>query len=410
MDWRWFLLLLIAASFTSKVAYILLFTQPQEYLCCDMSVYDNHAMNILNGEKMWEPTLWSPAYQLFLAAVYYVFKFFGLFDYRRLLVPVLNCLMSSVTVFFVYRITEKLSNSRSAMLAAAIYAFFYPITYLNIFLLSENLFIPLFLAFIYVAVCKLDGGISGPVSGLLLGAAVVVRPTPLLFAPFYFVWYAYYFRQYRQVILSAGVFLLILLMSAAYNYTLTEGKVLSLTTTNGGVVFALSWCDLKGIRYDIPGWAGEIYPPVNGNYVDKTLVRTDVGFLNQSYYYQMGLECIEKDPLVLLWNFKQIGRLFDSVLFPRWDSVTWYRCFITFSKIFTYFVLLPFSMMSYWYVSRKNRKYLYLLAALILTLFVVVYAQSVGEERYLIPYEIIFIILGGIMPRLRGYTPQSART
>ena len=389
---------MIAVSFTVKAAYILVLTEPQSYIVSDMGIYDRHAIQTLKGERMWEPTHWSPAYTLFLAAVYYFLKLVGLFEHRLLLMPVLNCLMSSVSVFFVYQTAKRLSNADSALLTAAIYAFFYPITYVNIFLLSENLQMPLLTGFLYLVICKLDKKMSGHIlAGLLLGTAVVVKPLLLLYMPVYVIWYAYHTRSYRQLTVFAGAFLLVLFLQAAYNYNLTGGKVLSISSSSGGSAFALSWCDLKTIRYRTPGGSwGWITPPAHLGYEADKVAVTNVGFSNQSYYYRMGLNCIEKNPPMLVWNLKQIWRLIDSRMFPVFNTVTGYKWLLYISKLFTYLVLLPFSLASYNLLKKDDRKYFHLLAALIASFFASVYLQAVGGERYFVPYQVAFIILGGI--------------
>ncbi|MFH1056070.1 MAG: glycosyltransferase family 39 protein [Candidatus Altiarchaeota archaeon] len=396
-DWH-IILALILLSLAVRVAYIYPFTQPANYVVSDMVFYDGHADDLLNNRKSWAPTFWPPSYYIFLSWVYYVLKALGLYGQKYMLLPFVHALMSCLSPFFIYRITEKIASRKAAITACLIYAVFYPLIYLNVFILSENLFLPLLAASLYIIVCKLDAGKKTwfVISGLTLSLAAVTRPPLILFTPLFLAWHYHYNKGgLKGLALFLAAFMAVLSLHSLYSYEVTGGKSLSIST-NGGPNFVLTWCDLREIGYRTNTEFAHFISPGNIDYPESRKVITNVQFTNQTYYYLMGLDCIKKNPSRIVSNIKQIFKVFHSYLFPRFSSVTGYETLFLIFKLFTYGMLIPLSLISFMYVAKENRKHVILLLLLVASLLIVVYVQAVGEERYLIPYEVAFIILGSV--------------
>src|SRR5712692_2535039 len=145
------------------------------------------AENILNGKGMIDPsgklgTLYPPGYPVFLAGAYDLADSLGM-ERIRLIVS-LNLLLMSLGCLLVFWTAETIFNTRIALLSAGLW-----ITYLfNLWLMkqpnSEVPFIPLFYGAVYCVIRAFQRHRLGFVvaSGLLVGAAALVRPIVLLLA------------------------------------------------------------------------------------------------------------------------------------------------------------------------------------------------------------------------------------
>ncbi len=389
------IILLILLCFVIRISYIFLYTSPEEYIVTDMGYYDKSADAIVNGRPIWAPTFYSPAFYLLLSIVYSILKLVGLYGLKYQIIPVLNCLLSSLTVFFVYKITEKLSSNREAFMAGIIYCFYYPLIYLNIFIISENFFMPLFLASLYIIICK-----SGTndyrwtiLLGILLGLSSIIRLNLIFFIPLFLLWYVKNSVGKKNIIILSLVLFLIISSQILYNYYMSGGRIM--LSSLGGLHFTVSWCDITKLEYSKDGQFMYVIPPANIDYPEKKVV-TDVEFSNQLYYYRMGLDCIRNKPSNIFYNLKQVYRLFESHIFPRFSNVKWYAELFKIFRMLDYLVLIPFSLLSIYCIKQKDRKFLVFFGLLFASLFLLIYLLAVGEERYLIPYKTIFIILGSI--------------
>ena len=430
---------LIILSIIVRVVYVFGFTEPEKYTSSDMGFYDIYAEMLLEDKDLFGPTYWAPFYYIFLSGLYFIFRVFGVYEYKYFLVPAVSILMNSGALYFIFQITKKLANKKSAFLAGLLYAFYYPLIYFHSWILSENLFIPIFLWVFYLIICKLDYFSSEPENpksvdvrilkkrffllGILLGIALITRPICALFIPFLVLWYVYYSTYNRQLTTNKngqlktdnkrqitrntcrrlGVISYLLLGIALmvgfqiyFNYMHTNGRVKSISSS-GGVNFAMAWCDVKSLSYQIPGRSWGFGPPANVYYPQSRRMFTNVDFFDQGYYYQLGWQCIKNRPIQLLDNLKNIGRLFQSAFFPRsYESLKYSKELIFVFKLITYFALIPLSFFAIPKIVPENRKYVYLFGGLLLSLFVMVYLQNPGEERYLVPYNFVFLILGAV--------------
>lgn len=113
----------------------------------------------------------------------------------------------------------------------------------------------------------------------------------------------------------------------------------------------------------------------------------------------MGLDCIKKNPEILLKNFYSAIKLFHSHLFPTIGNVAYWENFrATFKFLIGLFLLFDLLAILGFLtkkiqISKETEKYLCLMLLIVLSLPIIIYLQNVGEERYLIPYQPLLIIL-----------------
>ncbi len=142
-----------------------------------------------------------PLYPLFIAA------FLKLTRHSALLFIIVQALISTITVFIVYKIALKISGKTAAILAAGCSAF-YPYSFVHDTQLQENgLYQCLSLAsvwFLMNAVDKKKISLFG-VTGILLGIATLTRSTHLIHSIFLILLLLFTFRKnWKQAFLFVG--------------------------------------------------------------------------------------------------------------------------------------------------------------------------------------------------------------
>jgi hypothetical protein len=188
-----------------------------------------------------------------------------------------------------------------------------------------------------------------------------------------------------------------------FNFYYTNGDIAGGTeksiSSNGGVGFAMLWCDAKSIEMKNNGYNFGFGPPANIDYPDNKRIFTTVPFVNQQYYYKMGLTCLKENPWRIIENLSSILKVFHSHLFPTIGGIIGWEIFRLIFKILTGFLFIAGFLTTIGLLAKKLpiiasiKKYLYLFALIILSLLATVYFQNVGEERYIIPYAPLLIIL-----------------
>ncbi|MFH0803464.1 MAG: hypothetical protein V2A78_13910 [bacterium] len=394
-----FILCMLLLGFIIRILYIFIFTTPQDYLVSDMGGYDERACQMVKGQEIFCPTYWPPFFHIFLSWIYRPLQFLGMLQYRVGIYIVFMALLSVMTNWALYGISLKLFSKRVAQIVLLTATFWYPLIYLNIFVLSENLFIPLLYIGLYILVCGKQNVKNAVALGVLWSAAFLTRPIFLSFIPLFLLW-ALYHRLGRKYILSFfSTVLLIVFLMVSFNISTTKGREKSISS-GGGVNFALTWCEAKSIEYHLGGYGYSFVPPAAIDYPENKRIVTNVPFYDQRYYYQMGLNSIKRDPKVLFRNLRSIFRLFHSHMFPRWGNIfRGYQLTQLFKILNIFFLVL--SIVAVWRVRRGKLpmeraciKYVSLFVLLFFSLLIAVYLQNPGEERYIIPYAPLFIILG----------------
>ncbi len=338
---------LVVINFILRLVYIFVFTTPDNYLITDMGAYNERALNLVAGNPRPFPNYWAPFFHIFLSIIYWPLKQLDMMDYKVRLVVVILAVLGSFTVFFVYKITSKLFSEKSARIAAIITTLWYPLVYLNIFLLSENLFIPLLYLGLYIYFCRKDWEYSDLLLGVVWGMAVLTRPLILIFIGFFVLWLLFQ-KRYRFVLGFLTAFCLIMLNMSIYN-RVTTNNTTTLISSGNSVNFVMQWCDTKSIEYNSDGVRFGFAPPANHEYDDDKRRYTEEPFYNEGYYYKMGLNCIKEDPERIVTGTRSIKNLFHSELFPHFYNIWASReLYLPFKLLNVVFLLLSvFSIYKY---------------------------------------------------------------
>ncbi len=385
------LVILVFICFLIRAAHIHFLTQPENYIFSDMKFYDYTASQILELRYSLFSTHNPPAYYLFLATSYLLLKVVGLYAQKYVLIPYLQAAISSICVVFVYLTAERIGGKKSAIASSLMYAVFYPIICLNSFLVAENIFISLLLASFYIIVCRIEkAGKKWQIAlGTCLALASMTKTLFLTFTLVFLGWHYINFKDKRSSAIIASTIMLLFLASSLLNLWATGGEVFFISS-GGGSGFVMSWCDLKYLNYQ--DWI-RFQSPSTYDYPDSRGLKVDFPFTQQGRLYQMGVACIMENPKRIITNTKNIIRLFDSRMFPDEQSIPYYPQLFNLYKIISIALIIPLSFMAYYFSKGENKKYVALILLTLPCLFASIYLQGVGEERYLIPYTTLLIIL-----------------
>jgi 4-amino-4-deoxy-L-arabinose transferase-like glycosyltransferase len=146
-DWLW-LTLIICAGFALRAAAIVGFKHLPE---SDELVYTSMALNLISGngivDGMGNHAMYNVGYPLFILSP--VFFFFG----EELFVARLfNMLLGGVAILLSYIVAKEAGAGRlGRLMAAAIWAVYLPASVMGVYLLKENLMIPLMLGVMWCA-------------------------------------------------------------------------------------------------------------------------------------------------------------------------------------------------------------------------------------------------------------------
>lgn len=151
----------------------------------DSMAYENLAGNLLAGKGYVDTRPFqiidvslarTPGYPLFLAAIH------ALFPDNKLILILIQQLLGIMTVFFVYRIGERLIDEKAGWQAAAITAVHPWLAIYGNMVMTETLFMFLFILAIFFLVDALQKKSSGKIflAGALFGMSILVRPAFLL--------------------------------------------------------------------------------------------------------------------------------------------------------------------------------------------------------------------------------------
>ncbi len=169
-----------------------------------------------------------PGYEFFLAAVY---KIFG---HRIWIVWILHALLRGASVVLVYAIARMLfpHQERVWLFSAGLFGFAPDLIVVNGLLLTETLFLFLFLSAVYTSLRFFQDTSKQALAGLLWALAILVRPVAIL--PFLSA-LAIFLRR-RRFLASVLIFLPALILIGPWSYYMSARyDSFILTTTAGGL-------------------------------------------------------------------------------------------------------------------------------------------------------------------------------
>jgi len=395
---RIFSLFLIVLIITTifKFIYVFALTEYTSYLVSDMGGYWQRAIQRFQGDlydiNQW--VIWPPFFHILLANIFKVTQFLGVFKHNLEIVLSINILLSSISVFYLYLLTLKLSkNDKIAFTASTLYALTYHAIYFNASILSENFAVPLVIASIYFLFCNKWKYYI--LSGLLLALATGIRPGYGLFG-LPFALYAlvadsknlksdwkqtFFFRGIIKAgLFSIGFFLIIFFIVSEIK-DISGGKVNSLAASSGiNYYFSFTKKYEVGCRFD--GYYYVLIPPGTVRNPENGKLITNAPIYDTKYFKTLANRYIKENPKILFTKIKDIWDLYFGVLFPSFPSAKGFDFFIKlFKVIFFILTLLTFFSLFTRPKKRVNFKNYLLLMSLIFLSIITCYMFN-SEHRY----------------------------
>jgi len=215
-------------------------------------------------------------YPLFLSFIYSVTD--GGNEYGIFTVKMVQALLGTVTVMFIFFIAKKIGGLIAGIISAVFAAVYPAFLVVTAYHLTETLYNFVFCMYLYLQLIAFekDKKIIHLISGFTFGIVVMVRPTIFpLFAAIYFVEFLLKRkREYISCFLYFVIGLLIIMIPWWIRNYLVTGEFVLLCTQAGN--------PLIGGAYP-PGFSGDMH--VGGNQLEEGIKIIINGFINYPYEY-----------------------------------------------------------------------------------------------------------------------------
>ncbi len=209
----------------------------------DEESYDQTALCLLEGNWLLQgegPFFQDPLYPYFLAVIYMIF------GHNIIIVKVIQALLSTLTVYFLYRTLIRLSSMGIAFVGGLLAALMPTFIYYNGFLLKTSLslfLLSLALLLLYEAAHTMRF-LQLLLTGVAFGLFTMTRGNFMLIIPFIFLWLWWYSKSFGKAFIFGIGVLLALTPVTARNYYI--GGEFVLITSQAGQNFYIGnnpWSD-----------------------------------------------------------------------------------------------------------------------------------------------------------------------
>ena len=257
----------------------------------DQISYDALAQSVLAGKGFsfstnWypftsanEPTAhWSYLYSLYLAAIY------AIAGHHPLVARVIQVMLSSLQIWFIYRIAARVFGAWVGLLAAALTTVYGYFIFFNATLMTQTFYIIAVLVVIDRALALAENSTrrSWVLLGIAIGIGALFRQTLLIFAPLLLASIVLARRaqlRWRDVLISIAVIGMFILPWTIYNYIMFHDFLL--LNSNGGYWFYSSNHPAQGTHFNqnfvapLPTELRDLSEPA----LDRALYREGLGFI-----------------------------------------------------------------------------------------------------------------------------------
>jgi hypothetical protein len=341
---RYLLYLLFIISALLRFYYVFFCTNYPNYLVSDMANYWEGAERHFSGNifDMAQFVIWPPFFSRVLAFIFEILAFLGLFQFKLQIVLSFFIILSSLSVLCIFSITRQIiKNNWFSLLAATLYAFYFPLIYTNCCVLSENFAIP----FAIFAIWFLFRGsnLNIVLAGISLALASGVRPgNAILGFPFvlflFFTSAGFLKRFIRPLIFSLSFFALVFTIMIENGHISRQSmKQLS---ASGAITFYLNMTKLHRVDFIHGGYTWVLVPPSTVNNEENGQKTLDFFPFESKKLKELGMQLIKEDPKILLRNFSNFKDLFFGVLFPSMGDAGAFNFFYTPFKYILFFMFL----------------------------------------------------------------------
>ena len=188
---KWTIIILLSVCVLVKLAWVLIFrTEPAS----DYYTFYETAVKL---SKSWQITDMGDAADIYYLAVFphimgyatFLSLFYKVFGTGLLVAPIVNVLLSAISMFFIYYIATRLLGNRAGIIASILWIFLPSQTIYNTMVLSEPYYTTLILAF-FICLIKVSDAIKASrwvrifllalASGVLLALVNATRPLSVI--------------------------------------------------------------------------------------------------------------------------------------------------------------------------------------------------------------------------------------
>lgn len=256
----------------------------------------------------------------------YLYILSGITSSPILFIRMFNILISVFTAYVLYRIGVIQFNKKTGILSALVFCIYFPLIELSPTMLTEPIYILLFLSSIYFMIKgykenKLKHYI---ISSLLIGAATLTRSI-LLLLPFIISFY-YIFVNFKEkqivknYLIYLGIFILLISPVFIKNYLIFNKATIS--NGSGAALYLGSRPDTEG---DEPPYRGKSY-----NTMEITTPFTHLQSEGDTRLQKVAISNIKNNfREYLYWDFKKIGRLLVG------NKFSW---FFPYDNVYSYYI------------------------------------------------------------------------
>ncbi|MFP5387118.1 MAG: glycosyltransferase family 39 protein [Bacteriovoracia bacterium] len=308
-------------------------------------------------------------------------------------VSLLQAFASSLTLFFFYRMVSESFPHRVAFISFFIGVFHVPWILYGNFALPETFF-TLFISITAYSSLRIVKSIRvgyfwPAVWALAFIFAFWLKGTHALWGPLFLL--CLFLLKRKKSLPAIMIIGSIVGAGLGAHGLLTYSKTgkVQLSASTGGLNFVEGKCPGKK-NIDSAGffWHSPLYFQLDLNRTKKW----NRPFTDSGYFMKQGLECIKRDPAVLLLSFEGIPYLFfGNTLWP-FNSRPYSRYMRFYELIFSLFLVVGLTTYGLDIFRRRNLEEFTIWVIPALALFLCVYIFK-SEMRYRIPFDIFFIPL-----------------
>jgi hypothetical protein len=359
---------------------------------------DEIAILFINGAKHSFPTAWS-SYHLILSLIYLPLQYLHILDQRFAVVAIINLFFCSLAAVIVYRISLKIfpQDKFLSCIITGIFTFYYPLYYFSLLSIPESLFTLILISLFYILLAHPLNTTTSVLVGTLIATGLISKPI-ILFLIFLLLPWIIIVKiikeksPFRYFITTFIIFFGLSFLAAGFNFYFDKNHSF-VVVGNGGVNFAMAWCEPKRISYNLENGENRWFaPPVFELNTDHPELEYNVPFRNQGFYYLEGLKCLKQKPIRLITNFTHVLNIFDSKFYPDLINNSNHYELINLWKTLTILLLIGFFVFP---IFNKEKRKEWLLGLIFFSSLIgAVYFSNPGEERYLVPFYFILIIYG----------------
>jgi len=395
----WLGIILVVSTYI-KFVYTFYWTEYHNYLYGEMGqIWQMAAQSFYKGDT--EPgqwLLWPPTAHIVLSWIFKILYLFDLYQYKLEAVLGLNVFVSSFEVLLIYLIAFKVLASKTyALFVSFIYAFFFPLAYLNAFVLTINPALFLYMLSIVVLLYADRDTLKLFLSGMILGLSVSFKPAWLLsVVPFvgYLILKEKHLKENLVSTLSmmAG-FVLVVFFVIVNNNAISAGRLKALSA-NEGIEYYLSMCK----KYQLISLGDEYNitysPDIARRRPELGTAITKKPTYEQLFFYKKGAECAAKNTYTFKDRIDNFVHLYRDAMFPAVASAKFSLYLLPlFDKIAVALSVLLFFVPLLYFDERISKSALSLMITLILSHILVLNSLYI-QQRDLYGFFFMILIIG----------------